>query len=879
MNREAWERVKEIFAAACELPGAARPAFLTEACAGDPALRREVDSLLAAYSGIGESFLEEPAADGVLALIGQRETEEWIGRRIGAYRVLAELGSGGMGTVFLAARADAEFERQVAIKVIRRGLDRTEIVSRFRQERQILAGLDHPNIARLLDGGATEEGLPYLVMEAVEGVPIDRYCAEASLDLPGKLRLFLKICAAVQYAHRNLIVHRDLKPSNILVTREGEPKLLDFGIAKFLEPGPTEGLTISGERLLTPDYASPEQVLGEPITTSSDVYSLGVLLYQILCGRPPYRVAGRTAQELERVVCEEEPSPPSRTLHRGDDTEKLRERLQGDLDNIVLKALAKEPARRYTSVEHLSEDLDRYLTGRPVLARSGGWWYRSGKLLRRHRLRAAAAAAVLLSVILGIAGIVWQARAARVQRDLAVRAANSMIYELAEGLSQMSGPTESRLGLLTRAAAILDQAQKSSADPSLARLQADSNRVLAQTYLLLGDLPRAEARARLAERRARRLAGRPAASLDDRSALASILILAADVRGAQGDPRGASSRYDEAIALFEAIRRNPAASPRMRLATALALSRKGDRLFTEGDVAGARKLYERGLGIVQALAPESDREPKIGELHATTLERLGDVLDAQGDDPAACRRYLESLALRRRAARRAPGDPSVTQRLALTLQLAGWCAEIERRIDDARARYQESIDMERRLLAADPANQDLATDLIGGLGQMGNALLSAGRAPEAVGWYREAVDLSRKLLDGQPQSVAVVAQAAALEQLLGSALVATGRLDEGGRHLDAAATLGSRLLAQDPASREHQRRMVEVLAARAELARALWRQGDARRARQLLEGTKITLLRLRAAGQLAQGTGGAGEVLPDVERLLADIERNDRRAS
>src|SRR5215210_2267496 len=405
MDREAWERVKEIFAAARELPAAARPDFLTEACAGDPAVRREVESLLAAQSGIGESFLAEPAAGEAFRLIEHRGTEEWIGRRIGAYRVLAELGSGGMGTVFLAARADAEFERQVAIKVIRRGLDRAEIVSRFRQERQILAGLDHPNIARLLDGGATEEGLPYLVMERVEGVPIDRYSAEASLDLPGKLGLFLKICAAVQYAHRNLIVHRDLKPSNILVTREGEPKLLDFGIAKFLEPGPAEGLTISGERLLTPDYASPEQVLGEPITTSSDVYSLGVLLYQVLCGRPPYRIAGRTPQELERVVCEEEPLPPSRTLSRGSDTEKLREQLRGDLDNIVLKALAKEPARRYASVEHLSEDLERYLTGRPVLARSGGWWYRSGKLLRRHRLAAAAAGAVALSLILGIAGI------------------------------------------------------------------------------------------------------------------------------------------------------------------------------------------------------------------------------------------------------------------------------------------------------------------------------------------------------------------------------------------------------------------------------------------------------------------------------------------
>jgi tetratricopeptide (TPR) repeat protein len=885
MDREAWERVKQIFAAACELPEAALPAFLTASCAGDPALLREVESLLAARSGIGDSFIAQPAAGEALALIAKRETAEWIGRRIGAYRVLAELGSGGMGTVFLAARDDAEFERQVAIKVIRRGLDRAEIVSRFRQERQILASLEHPNIARLLDGGATEEGLPYLIMEHVEGVPIDRYCAETCLGIPEKLRLFLQICAAVQHAHRNLIVHRDLKPGNILVTRSGEPKLLDFGIAKLLEPDPAEGLTTAGERLLTPDYASPEQVLGEPITTSSDVYSLGVLLYEMLCGRPPYRLAGSSARELERLVCEEEPLPPSRAWGREreaagkDAAEKLRRQLQGDLDNVVLKALAKEPARRYSSVEHLSEDLERYLAGRPVQARRGGWGYRAGKFLRRHRLAAAAAAAVVLSLILGVAGVVWQARVARGQRDLAVRAANSMIYELAEGLSQMSGPTESRLGLLTRAAAILDQAQEGPADPALARLQADSNRILSQTYLTLGDLPHAAERAHLAEGRARRLAGRPGASLDDRSTLAGILIESADVRNALGDQRGASSRYEEAIALFETISRSPEASLRMRLATALALSRKGDRNYTEGDIAGARRLYEKCLRIVQALEPESEREPKIGEIHATTLERLGDVLDAQGDDPAACRRYSESLTLRQSAARRAPNDPSVTQRLALTLQLAGWCAEVEKRSEDARTRYRESIEMERLLLAADPSNRSLATNLIGGLGQMGNTFLSIGRAQEAARWYREAVNLAHQLLEGQPQSVAVTAQAAALERLLGSALVASGHLGEGDSRLDTAIALGSKLLAQDPTNREHQHEMVEICAARCKLARALWRQGGARRARHLLEKAEATLLRLQAAGQLAEGTEGARDVLPSVQRLLATIGRGDRRAT
>ncbi|HEX4964810.1 MAG TPA: protein kinase [Thermoanaerobaculia bacterium] len=923
MDRETWERIKQLFAEAREREGEARSDFLAEACGADTEVRREVESLLVAHSEISDSFIGAPAADAALAILGQRETQGWIGRRIGAYRLLAELGSGGMGTVFLAARADAEFERKVAIKLIRLGLDREEIVARFRQERQILAGLDHPNIARLLDGGATEEGLPYLVMEHVEGLPIDRYCAERDLGVRERLFLFLKVCGAVQYAHRNLIVHRDLKPSNILVTAEGGAKLLDFGIAKLLELDIAEGLTSVGERLLTPDYASPEQVLGEPITTSSDVYSLGILLYQLLSGQPPYRVASRSQRELERVVCEEEPVPPSTALGRreagqGEGTgERMRRELRGDIDNIVMTALSKEPARRYSSVEQFAEDIERHLAGRPVLARRGGRGYRLGKFLRRHRLGVSAAGTIVLLLIAGVVGIVWQAGVARAQRDLAVRAANSMIYELAEGLSQMSGPTESRLGLLTRAAAILDEAQKGPGSPALARLQADSNRVLAQTYLNLGDLTHAADRVRLAERQARRLVARPGVTLDDRSALAGILIEAGDVHTAQGDVHGASTRYDEALALFEVIRRSPGATIRMRLATALALFRKGDRVYSEGKVAAAGKLYQESLEITQALARENARDPKLAGVQATTLERVGDVLDAKGDDPGACRSYAAALAIRRSSSLRAPSDPSLTQSLAIALQLAGWCAETLGKKEDALVRYQESIALERRLLAADPSNRSLTTNLIGGLGQIGNVLRKMGRFEEAIGWYRQALELSHKLLDAPQRGVDAIAQAASLEQLLGSALVKAGHLEEATKHLDAAADLNSKLLTQDPANLDYQRSLAEVFAARGglasrggkpqvaesayeqavaacrrltagggssanlqllaeteyRLALELTREGKVRRARQLLREAEDTLLHLRAVGQLGEGSDGAREVLPAVERLFERIGR------
>ena len=313
-----------------------------------------------------------------------------------------------MGVVYLAVRADDHYQKRVAIKLVQHGLYTGAILHRFRTERQILASLDHPNIARLLDGGTTTDGRPYLVMEYVEGLPIDVYCDRHKLSISERLRLFRTVCAAVHYAHQNLVIHRDLKPSNILVSTDGVPKLLDFGIAKLLNPelsAPSLVFTESGLQLLTPEYASPEQVRGEPLTTASDVYALGVLLYELLTGHQPYRLTSRRRQDLERVICEVDPLKPSTAISRSDaDTEtdgtgqrtpatvsqtregqpeKLRRRLTGDLDNIVLMALRKEPQRRYGSAEHLAEDLRRHLEGLPVMARPQTFGYRSAKFIRR----------------------------------------------------------------------------------------------------------------------------------------------------------------------------------------------------------------------------------------------------------------------------------------------------------------------------------------------------------------------------------------------------------------------------------------------------------------------------------------------------------------
>jgi len=353
-----WLRIEHLFYTALEMEPGARPAFLDESCGSDPELRREVESLLES-SNKTLGFLSEPVKNAVQ---GIAEEQAFSGKRIGAYQVLRVIGEGGMGKVYLAARADDLYKKEVAIKTVLGGSQPGSArLARFSSERQILANLDHPNIARLLDGGITEEGVSYLVMEYVDGERLDDYCRKNKLYTEQRLQLFCTICAAVEYAHKNLVVHRDLKPANILVTDDGVPKLLDFGIAKLLDPESGGNVrTLTSERMMTPDYASPEQVRGEPVTTSTDVYALGVLLYELLAGKRPFQLETTSAFEMARIICEQEPQPPSAmaaanaALAAPDAPRKLH----GDLDNIVLMAMRKEPARRYVSVSALASDGD-----------------------------------------------------------------------------------------------------------------------------------------------------------------------------------------------------------------------------------------------------------------------------------------------------------------------------------------------------------------------------------------------------------------------------------------------------------------------------------------------------------------------------------------
>ena len=436
-----WRRLETLFAQALALGPDERSGFLDRAASESPELRAELDALLAADAE-AEGLLEDAVGAGleliheareVRAARDAREAEPGApapgpsgvagtpAERLGPHRLIGEIGRGGMSRVFLAERADGLYGQRVAIKLLLPGLDRQDLLRRFATERRILARLEHPNIARLYDGGTTVTGEPYFVMEVVDGRPIDRFCDEQGLDVGARLRLFQEVCRAVHYAHQNLVVHRDLKPSNVLVTADGTPKLLDFGIAKLLDPDDAPGgdeATRTALRPMTPRYASPEQVRGDAVTTASDVFSLGVLLYRLLAGRLPFPPDGLRPGELERRIAEEDPPPPSAVAERPE----LRRHLAGDLDTVVLCALAKEPARRYHSAEQLALDLERHLAGHPVSARPATFAYRTSRFLRRHAWAAGAIAAfAVLLLAFALSTAVQSARIAA-ERDRAERA-------------------------------------------------------------------------------------------------------------------------------------------------------------------------------------------------------------------------------------------------------------------------------------------------------------------------------------------------------------------------------------------------------------------------------------------------------------------------
>lgn len=472
MKTEDWQKIHEIFNDAADLPLSERADFLSEACE-NPEIRREVEKLLNAEDS-ANSFLESSAIN----FDAPRNL-----KKIGRYKIISELGKGGMGSVFLAERED--LPQKVAVKIIKRGLDSEDILRRFHHEREILAALEHPNIARLIDGGTTDDGLPFYVMEYVEGIQIDEYCRNASLE--EKLELFRQVCKAVSFAHARLIVHRDLKPSNIIVNKEGTAKLLDFGIAKLLSSNDfgKKG-TATSLGMMTPNYASPEQIRGETVTTATDIYSLGVILYELLTGVLPYDLTDKTLGKVIQIINRTETTKPSENPESQIPNLKS---LSGDLDNIILKSLKKEPERRYRSVTDLSEDIRRYLVGLPISARPDTFRYRMAKFIKRNKIAVVAASLVFLSLIGGIIGIYYQYTVARRQKTLAEKRfadvrelANKVVFRYHDEIAKFPGATALREELVNDAVKYLDSLNAEQIEDNKLKLE------LAKAYEKIGDV-------------------------------------------------------------------------------------------------------------------------------------------------------------------------------------------------------------------------------------------------------------------------------------------------------------------------------------------------------------------------------------------------------
>ncbi len=730
MNHDgAWGRALEIFQEVASLALPERDAHVAAACGGDEALRRKVADLLAADSGT-DSPLDRSAASRFASLLDDREAplDRWVGREMGPYRLVRELGHGGMGAVFLGERCDGLFEQRVAIKVARLGLAGDEAVRHFLAERRILAGLEHPRIARLLDGGVTSDGLPFFAMEYVEGVPIGDYCDAQGLSLRQRIELFLGVCAAVDHAHRRLVVHRDLKPSNILVTPSGEVKLLDFGIAKLLDAG-DEG-TGTLERRLTPAYAAPEQIRGERVTTATDVWALGVVLYELLVGRRPFSGPG-ASDEAAVALVGEGPARPSTAVPvtgRGESSRRrLRRALRGDVDTILLTALRNEPDRRYPSAAALAEDLRRHLALLPIRARPDSVRYRAGRFAARHRWTLAIAATLLLALVGALAAALGQARAkareARASQEVTsflVRLFESSDPTLARGASLTAqelldaGVDRLRsdlaaepavrarllhamaasyvgLGLYSRALPLAQEALRLRRQTFPARSVevAASMDQLGELFRLEADFPRAEPllQGALAARRA-------GLGPDDPAVIQSLGHLGRLLED-KGEFAGAEGPYREALAASE--RRFGPDSPE----SAACLDDFATNQSDLGREAKAIDLLRRALAIRErALGPDA-----LGV--AASLQSLGLHLDGWGAYPESAAALERALAIRQKALGLA--HPLVG---ATRLDLAG-VYDDENRLDAAEETARSSLEVLRGALPGDHPKVGEALNMLG----------------------------------------------------------------------------------------------------------------------------------------------------------------------
>ena len=839
MTDERWRQIEMLFAQAVECPPRERLVFLDQVCGADLELRHELESLLSCDAP-DQRLVEMP--DGIAASLSDdsESDPDMAGRRIGPYRLTRLIGHGGMGAVYLGVRDDDQYQKQVAIKLLKRGMDTAFMLSRFRQERQILANLEHPFIARLMDGGATDDGLPYFVMEYVDGVPITKYCARKNLSVPERLRLFRLVCEAVQHAHQNLVVHRDLKPSNILTTKEGVPKLLDFGIAKVVDPNVAGDATATRRefQMMTPDYASPEQVRGLPISTASDTYSLGTVLYELLAGVRPYRFQLGVFAEIERTVCEVEPEKPSLAAARNEELPpivrgQLKRQLSGDLDNIVLTAMHKEPQRRYASAAEFSEDLRRHLEGLPIVARVDRWTYRTGKFIRRNRLAVGAAVLVAASLVGGIITTTIQARRAERRFELGRQLANSVLFDIHDRIQPLPGSISARLAMVQTVVAYLDSlAEDSGGDPGLdlemaqayvrvASLEGHPFRPnLGQTVVALGHYKKAiaifERLAGLAETRDKATRGAVGAHQEAASVevvlghpssaefhLQRAVTLAADApaHGVVFEPRHLAALYENLGSLAsdrgdteaELANMSKAVEQSQKWADAdpssdalLSLRNSNSQLAKAqahaGDLYGARDSFRLALQVADQLKSRPDPGYKLTEgvvgIHHLFGDLLGATDDANLGEPAeALSHYRAAADVGEKLVARDANDVNPRRNLAGSYRRIGLVLLADRPAE-ALESYQKAVAISTAINALEPRNIHYRSALADGLLGLGQALFRLGRRPEALEKLGQALELQKSIEAAAPGQLWLLRSTSRTYLAIGNVLLDQGNTEQ-----------------------------------------------------------------------------------------------------
>jgi len=794
MTPERWREIRTVFDRMSDLDPGDRERWLGRECAGDAELAEEVRSLLASSAVAGE-FLEVPAVEQIHRT--DPEPEAPPPARIGNWDIEREVGHGGMGAVYLGVRDESGFRLRAAVKLVRRGMDSDFILRRFRTEREILSGLDHPNIARLLDGGSTADGRPYFAMEYVEGRHLLEECAARGADARQRIALFLQVCDAVAYAHRHLVVHRDLKPSNILVTPDGSPKLLDFGLARLLQPDAGGGeRTETGFRLLTPDYASPEQVRGERITTSTDIYSLGVVLYHLLAGRGPYRTTDRhSAEAIARAVCDQEPERPG---------------VSRDLDNIVLKALRKEPERRYESVGRLADDLKRYLEGRPVMARKDTLGYRAARFIGRHKAGTAAAAIGALALAGAMGAALYQARVARAERAAAEarfsdvrQLTDSFLFEFHDAIRDLPGSTPARELVVKRALQYLEKLSSiKGGDAGLQRELATAYERVASVQggmyeTHVGDT--GGARQSLAHALAirRELAASTPATRNDREALAQTELQLAQVEIVAGEGDAAEARSRRAVSMYAALVAEEPSSRLMRarlararryLATSMRRTRRDEAVAILQESAAAfealaaedpatpgytrevsithqqllealagtparaeaEESYGKSVAILEALVAKEPANVSYRRELAYTHVSMATFLDWNGEPGPALVTYRRAVPLLESLVEADPRNADARLLLAETYNSIGYARAISKDPDGAMTDLRRSLAMFQSIAAADPANARAILGRARLYESFGTARAAVGDASEAQDWFRKSQAEYRALASRGP---------------------------------------------------------------------------------------------------------------------------------